>query len=238
VIPGFADQNVIQWGLRKNIDDILLYHDESGKTLKVKLMGGLDNSIFQGNILVSETLFRKYFPSVGSSGVMLIDGAFEEQSKISNRLEYLFQDFGMQTTPASERLAQFNSVENTYLSVFMLLGGLGLIIGTFGLGIVLLRDLTDRKREIALYQAIGFKQPYILKLIVYEYLFIMLAGVGIGIISAFAGILPSFFSPAFHLPGTFIILLILIELFNGLIWIYFPVKSALSKNLVEVLREE
>ena len=238
IIAGFADQTVIQWGIRKNIGDTLQYRDEIGRTLKVKIMGGLDNSIFQGNILVSSELFRQYYPSVGGSRVMLIDGAFAQRSAISSRLEYLFQDYGMVVTPASERLAQFNSVENTYLSVFMMLGGLGIIIGTIGLGIVLLRNLEDRKREIALYQAIGFKQSYILKLILAENLFILLAGIGIGVVAAFAGILPSFFSPAFHLSKTFLPALIVIIFLNGLAWIYFPVKSALSKNLVEALRKE
>jgi ABC-type antimicrobial peptide transport system permease subunit len=238
IIPGFADQTVIQWGIHKNIGDTLLYRNESGKVLKVKIMGGLDNSIFQGNILISSGLFRQYYPSVGGSRVMLINGTFENRSAISARLEYLFQDYGMVVTAASERLAQFNSVENTYLSVFMMLGGLGIIIGTIGLGIVLLRNLADRKREIALYQAIGFKQSYILKLILTENLFILLAGIGIGIVAAFAGILPSFFSPAFHFSKIFLPGLIVIIFLNGLAWIYFPVKSALRKNLVGALRKE
>jgi len=201
-------------------------------------MGGLDNSIFQGNILISAELFRKYFPSVEGSRVMLIDGAFPQRSIISSRIEYLFQDFGMLVTPASERLAQFNSVENTYLSVFMVLGGLGLVIGTIGLGIVLLRNLKDRKREIALYQAIGFKHSYILALIVTENLFLLLSGTGIGIVAAFAGILPSLFSSAFHFPGTFMVVFILIVIMNGLAWIFFPIRSSLRKNMVEAFRNE
>jgi len=238
VIPGFADQTVIQWGLGKKVGDTLLYIDESGKTLKVKLIGGLDNSVFQGNVLVSTELFRQYFPSAGGSKVMLIDGAFTERTQISRRLEYLFQDYGMVVTPTSERLAQFNSVENTYLSVFMMLGGLGIIIGTIGLGIVLLRNLAERKQELALYQAIGFKHKYILKLILTENLFILLAGIGIGVIGAFAGILPSFLSPAFQFPVNYLSGIILLIVLNGFIWIYFPIKSSLRQNLVQSLRKE
>jgi len=224
--------------MQKKIGDTLLYTDESGKQLKIKLMGGLGNSVFQGNILISAELFRQYFPSVGGSKTMLVSGDFIHQTEISQRLEYLFQDYGLVVTPASEKLAQFNSVENTYLTVFMMLGGLGIIIGTIGLGIVLLRNLTERKREIALYQAIGFKRNYIFKLIFTENLFILFAGIGIGTLSAFAGILPSFFSPTFQLPSTFLLFIILIILLNGLVWIYFPIKSALRKNLVEALRKE
>jgi ABC-type antimicrobial peptide transport system permease subunit len=238
IIPAYADQTVIQWGLRKNIGDTLLYRDEKGETLKVILMGGLDNSVFQGNILISAELFRHYFPSVAGSKLMLIDGAFAERGAVSERMEYLFQDYGMLVTPASERLAQFNAVENTYLSVFMLLGGLGIVIGTLGMGIVLLRNLTERKQEIALYQALGFRHHFILKLIFAENFFILLAGIGIGTIAAFTGILPSFFSPAFRMPTVFLLALILVILLNGIVWIYFPIKSALRKNLIQALRKE
>jgi hypothetical protein len=238
VLPAYADQTVITWGLHKKVGDTLLYTDESGKLLKIKLMGGLNNSVFQGSILVSAELFSQHFPSVAGSRVMLVNGDFANRSAISERLEYLFQDYGMVVTPASERLAQFNSVENTYLTVFMMLGGLGVIIGTIGLGIVLLRNLMERKQEIAIYQAIGFDHSYIMKLILVENLCVLLAGVGIGIIAAFVGILPSFFSSAFHLPGVFLIIIILLILISGLLWIYFPVKSALKNNLVEVLRKE
>jgi ABC-type antimicrobial peptide transport system permease subunit len=103
---------------------------------------------------------------------------------------------------------------------------------------VLLQNLIERKQEIALYQAIGFKQNYILKLILYENLFILSAGIGIGLLSAFAGILPSFFLPAFQLPKIFLLAIILLIFINGVAWIYFPIKSSLRKNLVQALRKE
>jgi len=238
VIPAYADQTVIQWGLRKKVGDTLLYRDETGKQVKVKLIGGLSNSVFQGNILVSAELMRQYFPSAAVSKVMLVEGDYTQRKEITNRLEYLFQDYGMMATPASERLAQFNAVENTYLSVFMMLGGLGMLIGTIGLGIVLLRNLAERKQETALYLALGFKQNYITKLLFAENLLILLTGIGIGTVAAFAGILPSFLSPAFQLPATFLLVIIALILLNGILWIYFPVKSALKKNLIQSLRKE
>ena len=72
---------------------------------------------------------------------MLIDGPATKSDTITHRLETLFRDYGMMVTSASARLAAFHAVENTYLSVFMLLGGFGIIIGTFGLGIVIFRNI-------------------------------------------------------------------------------------------------
>jgi len=238
IIPGFVDQTVIQWNLFKKVGDTLFYTDEKGQALGVKIMGGLNNSVFQGNVLVSAEFFRKYFPSTGGSNIMLIDDAYAKRREISDRLTYLFQDYGMVITPASERLAQFNSVTNTYLTIFMMLSGLGIIIGTIGLGIVLLRNLAERKQEITLYQALGFGQSYIMKLIFTEHLFLLFSGIGIGVIAAFAGILPSFISPTFQLPTTFLLLIILLIAVNGFAWIYFPIKSSLKKNLVQSLRNE
>ncbi|MFH1937138.1 MAG: ABC transporter permease, partial [Bacteroidota bacterium] len=122
VIPAFADQTVITWGLRKKVGDTLLYHNETGEELHVILMGGLDNSIFQGHILVSDSLLKNRFPSISGTRIMLVDGPFASRKEIADRLQELFLDYGLVAVPVSDRLAEFNSVENTYLSVFMILG--------------------------------------------------------------------------------------------------------------------
>ncbi len=238
IVPAFADQTVITWGMKKKVGDTLLYTAENGKILKVVIMGGLANSVFQGNILVSAGAFSRYFSSTAGSEVMLVDGDFIQRSAIRQRLEYLFQDYGIVITPCSERLAEFNSVTNTYLSVFMLLSGLAMLIGTLGLGIVLLRSLAERKQEFALYRALGFTPKYIRKLIYTENLFILLSGIGLGLLAAITGIMPSFFSTAFHLPATFLALTLLVIFLSGLAWIWFPVKAALRKNVTEAFRQE
>jgi ABC-type lipoprotein release transport system permease subunit len=59
--------------------------------------------------------------------------------------------------PTEERLANFHRVENTYLSTFQMLGGLGLILGTLGMAAVLLRNVLERRRELALLRAVGLR---------------------------------------------------------------------------------
>ncbi|MCK9421590.1 MAG: ABC transporter permease [Bacteroidales bacterium] len=238
VIPAFADQTVITWGLRKKIGDTLTYRTESGKILYLRLMGGLDNSIFQGNMLISDTLFRNYYPSVNGSRIILVNGPAGKQEIIANRLEHLFQDQGMMVSPTTERLATFNSVENTYISVFMFLGAFGVILGTFGLGIILLRNIHERRQELALYLALGFPKKFILKLLVTEHVFILISGIILGFIPALAGILPSLVSPAFHFPYTYILTTLFLILLSGVLWIFFPVRSILKKEIIPVLKNE
>jgi putative ABC transport system permease protein len=238
VVPAYGDQTVITWGLRKAVGDTLRYRDEKGNILRIKLMGGLASSIFQGNILISDSLFRKYYPSVSGTKTMLIEAPFNQKEKIVNRLGSLMQDYGILLTPASERLANFNSVTNTYLSVFMLLGGLGILIGTAGLGIVLLRNIRERQPEMALYLALGYTRRLVFRLVAAEYGFIFLSGSSIGLFSALIGILPVVISPLIPLPVVLLSILMAAITANGFLWIYFPVKVALKNNLVQSLRTE
>ena len=238
IIPGFADQTVITWGLHKSVGDTLVYRDESGKSLKIKLIGGLNNSIFQGNILVSDSLLRLFYPSISGSRIMLVDGPANQRDTIAHRLETLFLDYGLMATPASERLASFNAVENAYLSVFMLLGGLGVIIGTIGLGIVLLRNIFQRNQELALYHALGFQKRSVFMLILAEHSVILISGVLLGLISALPGILPLLITPANTVPFLVIAVILILVLTNGCLWIYFPARKIIYGNPISGLRTE
>jgi ABC-type antimicrobial peptide transport system permease subunit len=141
-------------------------------------------------------------------------------------------------TKATERLSSFNAVENTYLSVFMMLGGLGVIIGTIGLGIVVLRNISQRTQELSLYVALGFKKQFIFKLILVEHTLILMSGLALGLIATLPVILPLLISPYSSLPWIFISGILLLVLANGFLWIYFPARRILNRNPLPGLRSE
>jgi ABC-type antimicrobial peptide transport system permease subunit len=171
--------------------------------------------------------------------MMLIDGPSNQVDTISQRLESLFRDYGLMTIHASERLASFNAVENTYLSVFMLLGGLGIVIGTIGLGIVLLRNISQRRHELALYVALGFHRKFIFKMILAEHLLILSSGILLGLIASIPVILPLLISRVSSIPWIFICGILMMVAANGFLWIYFPARRILTQNpLVGLLTEK
>jgi putative ABC transport system permease protein len=236
--PAFADQTVLQYSLKKKTGDTLFYISESGKKIGLVIAGSVNNSIFQGHILISDRVFRKQFPSSGGTQVMLADGPLSQQESITRILSQSLADYGIDVMPASQRLAEFNSVENTYLSVFMALSGLGFIIGTIGLGIVLLRNVHERRRELALMTALGYGRRLIFRMVFIENFFLLVTGWGIGLVAAFAAILPSLLSPLFDLQAGFITVLTFAIFISGVIWIYFPLKNTLNKPLIPALRNE
>jgi putative ABC transport system permease protein len=239
VIPAYADLTVITWGILKKIGDTLAYVNENGKKLYLVLAGGLTASVFQGNILISDKYFKENFPSIGGSKLMLVDVPAEKQQLVSDFLNNSFKDYGIEITRTNVRLSQFNSVTNTYLSVFMILGGLALIIGTIGIGIILYRNMIDRKHEIAMLMALGFSKNIIFRLLFIENLFLIIFGIVIGLVSSFIGILPSFISRSFKMPdSSFVILLLIVIFANCLFWIYLPIKKVLKENITTSLRNE
>lgn len=237
-IPAIVDQTVLTWGLMKSVGDTISYLNEAGDTLNLKIVAGLSNSVFQGNILISDELFRKHFPSSSGSSIMLVDAPSDYQPELTDLFNSSLVDFGVEVKPTSVRLAEFNTVENTYLTVFMVLGGLGIVIGTFGLGVVLLRNMLERRAELAVMLAMGFNIRQLFRLIFTENLFLLISGLTVGTLSAAIGILPSLLSPAFSVPYGFVLILLFAVFISGVVWIYFPTRNSLSKSIVKSIADE
>jgi putative ABC transport system permease protein len=238
IIPGVADQTVILWGLGKAIGDTLSYLDEKGQTFKIKLVGGLANSIFQGNVIISEKALIQKYPSISGYRLFLIDAPFENTEEISKELSWALQDQGMDLVSASARLAEFSRVENTYLSIFLILGTFGLILGSIGLGIVVWRNVKERQGELALLRAVGFSKKSIQNMLLYEHMVLLAAGIFCGIAAALLATLPSIMTPGSGVPYFTIILLLVIVLINGMGWTYFASRTATRGDLLASLRNE
>jgi putative ABC transport system permease protein len=238
-IPAIADQTVIQWGLGMKVGDILLYQNELGDTLRLKLIAGTTPSIFQGYVIISNENFLKNYPTHSGTSVFLIDGKPENQQTISDELQSVFRDYGWEMQSTATRLVEFYSVTNTYLSIFLALGALGLILGTIGLAVILARTLLERRREIALMQAVGFGTHPIFRIITSEYLLLLFAGVLIGFVSAVVATLPAFLSAGSDASFSTVALVTGLILLNGFLWIFGLTWFSLQKKtLVTGLRVE
>ncbi len=231
-IPAIADQTVIQWGLGMKVGDILLYQNEMGDTLRLKLIAGTTPSVFQGFVIISNRYFLKNYPGSSGSNVFLIDGSPENATEIGEELQSVFRDFGWEMENTAKRLVEFYSVTNTYLSIFLALGTLGLILGTIGLAVILARTILERRREIAVMQAIGFQSNSIFKTLVREYLILLAAGVLIGFVTAVVATLPAFLSTNSDASISTVVVVVALILLNGIIWIAALTKLSLQKKVL------
>ena len=237
-IPAIADQTVIRWGLGKSLGDTLIYRDDAGTQFKVKLIGGLEASVFQGSLIIADIEFRRKFPTTGSVRMFLADGPAESVPWLAERLQRGLRDLGLELLRTDELLARFNQVQNTYLSIFLALGGLGLILGSFGLAAIVARNVLDRRGELALLKATGFKDRSIVWLVLAEHWLLLLAGVVIGLASAVVAILPSVASGGAAISYGFSAAVVIAVVAIGAFWIVISTATALRGPLLPALRNE
>ena len=235
-IPGIADQTVIQWGLGKSVGDTLFYKNDQGDDIGLILYGGLANSIFQGNLLISEVNFKKHFPGISGYNIWLTDSTLP-----SSDLEVIKQKltgYGLDYISTEDRLKQFSAVENTYLFIFLNLGWLGLILATMGFGAAVLRNIFERSREIALMRVLGFSPGRIRTVFFGEHFSLILSGCIIGGLSAAVAVIPALAESGAAGSLKSILLLLSTILMSGSIWIWAAVHAGLNRDLLTSLRSE
>ncbi|HIE96650.1 MAG TPA: ABC transporter permease, partial [Fuerstia sp.] len=76
----------------------------------------------------------------------------------------------------------------------------GLLVGTFGLAAVMMRNVVERRREIALMRAVGFTTFRVSRLVLYENCVLLLWGILLGAASALLAMLPHLRSTGADLP--------------------------------------
>ncbi|MCB1212572.1 MAG: hypothetical protein KDK97_24820, partial [Verrucomicrobiales bacterium] len=133
-VPAIADQATAMWGLGKGVGDTLDYQDSSGNTFQVKIVGLLAGSVLQGKMIVSEQAFLEKYPDAAGYRFFLIDTASDETEQVAAHLTRQLEQRGLALEPAKQRLELFLSVQNTYIGIFTVLGGLGVLLGTAGIG--------------------------------------------------------------------------------------------------------
>ena len=161
VYPALVDATVLTWGLMGQVGDTLYYPNDRGESVAIRLIGTLSNSILQGNLLMDRTLFSEIWPETSGSTLFLVKTPEAETKAAKQLIEQALHEYGVRVTTTNDRLRQFNEVTDTYLSIFMTLGGLGLLIGIFCFIIVIRKNLAMRREEIRLYRMLGFTDSWI-----------------------------------------------------------------------------
>lgn len=236
-IYGIADQTVLDWGLKIGVGDTLVLRAENGQPLSIIIAAGLQSSVFQGYVLISKQNFIKYYPSVSGHSVFLADGMTGNDTLLSGTLNERLSGYGITIEKTSDRLANFYQITNTYLSVFGVFGGLGMITGIAGLGFVLLRNYSRRRREFALMLATGFSFRKIRRMIFSEQILILSAGVLSGIVPAIVATLPSIRS-SHELPWLYLAVIVALIFLTGLIAVLVSTNSIKQESLIQSIRRE
>ena len=237
-VPVLGDMNTLMYSLHKGIgSDIPVPNAEQPEhTLRVK--GMLANSVFQGVLLMSDKDFQRLFPEQVGFQYFLIECPPEQTARISRTFEAQLGDYGFDAERVGDRLADFLAVQNTYLSTFQTLGGLGLLLGTIGLATVMLRNVLERRGELSLLRAVGFQKPQIAALVACENALLLGWGLFSGTIAALLAMAPHLLSTGSALPVRGIALLLTTVFVIGMGAALLAVWAAVKTPILSTLRGE
>jgi ABC-type lipoprotein release transport system permease subunit len=232
VIPAVADAEVIMWSLGLKHGDELALEGSDGKVYRLRFVAGLNNSIFQGRVLVSQKNFYKLWPQTSGSKVLLIDCPPETFSESLQEISRALRRYGAVIEPGAKRLNRFNRVQNTYLSMFLALGAIALLLGCAGLAALLHRNLYERREELKYLRILGFSPKVLNSLLFKEHILLFLSGILSGTLAAALAIYPIVGSAQGALPLKQISILIFVLLATGFLALKIGVKhgSALTQK--------
>ena len=237
-IPAIADATSLTYALHLGVGDDFVLNRDTDRPVTLRIVAALADSIFQGELLISEAHFGRAFPGNEGYRVFLVDAPAERMEMVSAALEDRLADFGFDAVSAAEQLASFHRVENTYLATFQTLGGLGLILGTFGLGAVLLRNVLERRRELALMRAVGFNAGHLSLLVVAENAFLLVPGLAAGAGCAIVAIAPAWLERGGVVPILSLAALLIMVIVAGLTASIAATIAAVRSPLLSALRAE
>jgi len=237
VVPVIADANSMTYVLHLRIGDELVLNRNDGP-VRLRLVAALVDSVFQSELIMAEKSFLRLFPSEQGYRFFLIDAPERDLAAVTATLEDRLADFGFDVVPTSERLAGFHRVENTYLSTFQMLGGLGLVLGTLGMAAVLLRNVFERRKELALLRAVGYNSSHFTLMVIAENALLLFLGLATGALCALLAIAPVFFERGGRLPNVSLGFLLLAVLISGLTASLVATWAALKSPLLPALRAE
>jgi putative ABC transport system permease protein len=232
-IPAIADANSMTYVLHRKLGE-----EFELDGVRFRMVAALQDSLFQGELVVSEANFLRLFPGTAGYRFFLLNAPPGKEEETTGVLEDGLSDYGFDVQSAPALLVAFHRVENSYLDTFRALGALGLLLGTVGLLAVVMRNVLERRRELALLRAVGYRPRHLVVMVLAENLFLLVVGLGTGGVCAAVAVAPAASVRGGHLPVVSLGVLLVLVLATGMLASLAATAAALRSGVLEALRSE
>jgi hypothetical protein len=166
-------------GLGKRAGDIIKINLENGTTVSKMIVAITDQFAIQG-IFTNEDIAETDYNTTSRSLHMIKVKDGQSTSNVSDGLRRSLIEFGFFTFEVKKVVKEVLTFQRSFFDLFNAYLSMGLIIGIVGLGIVTLRSVYERRHEIGMMRAIGFKRRAVLISFLGESTFIALSGIVLG----------------------------------------------------------
>ena len=159
----------------------------TGATISLTVIAVIDETAdafgaLGGGMIASRTQLDEVSPypiPVTNYRIKVAEGV--DAAEVSNSLEIAFQRNGMESNVLAELVADSVSANQSFNYLLTGFMGLGLMVGVASLGVVSLRAVVERRQQIGVLRAIGYRRNMVQLSFLLESSFVVLLGVAIGV---------------------------------------------------------
>jgi putative ABC transport system permease protein len=227
---------------------VLLRSPLDGKSAAYKVIGVLDDN----NILEFAALYTSLvgMERVAGSDVAASQYFFKlapgaDEIAVAQSIETAFASNAMQANSQTQAYNEENGTIQGFMVLIQLYMGLGLLVGIVALGVIAIRSVLERRQQIGVLRAIGFKRWMVQLGFMIESSFIAMMGIAIGVslgvVLAYLMLQDPAFGEGtaeFNLPWLRLGLIILAAYVAAVLMTYLPARQAGSVPVAEALRFE
>lgn len=233
-LPAITDNASLLWQLHSAVGETY----DAGVERRLRFVGALSGSIFQSEILIGADALREIYPETEGPSYFLIDAPEGRVEQVADTLRTALGEMGLEVRETREVLNRYITVQNTYLTMFLALGGLGLVLGTVGLVAVILRSAFERRAEFALMLATGFTRQNLTRLVLVENAGLLIAGMLTGTVGALISVAPHLVSAQASVNWGALAAVLAAVLAVGIVACEVGARATASADLIEALRTE
>jgi putative ABC transport system permease protein len=152
---------------------------------------------------------------------------------VADNLDKAFQRNGMEAKVLKELVEEQNAAERAFNKLFIAYMGMDLMVGIAALGVISLRAVVERRQQIGVLRAIGYRRRMVQWSFLLESSFLALlgvaVGVGLGIILSYnivRDIQADIETIRFRIPWIQIMVIVMVVYFFSLLTTYLPARQA------------
>jgi putative ABC transport system permease protein len=150
------------------------------RTRELTVIGITDQNFFIQGIFVTKDIVRNDYGGVDSLVVVKL-GSGEDADKVSKEFEKSYLGLGLQTFDLIRIINDIIALTNNMMLLMEGFLGIGLLVGIAGIGIISYRNVLERRQQIGMLRAIGFKKNMVMKSFLIETSFITILAIIMGV---------------------------------------------------------
>ena len=151
----------------------------TGATVTVQVLGVLSEQSVPIVLVNNQTMVQTLGYTTQNIFLFTAAPGVSSRSVIQDFQTHFFAE-GLQVYDFASQLSNALQFTDAFINLLEVFVALGLIVGITSLGILALRAVVERRTQIGVIRAVGFRRSQVLEVFLTEYSFLALMGIGIG----------------------------------------------------------